>query len=1093
MGFFEALWMLYVEFHKMAFAGIFTLPVIGLLLFLYLIFVDAMIIISPFVIFGGFFEKPLSKLKSWIKRLSDNRRQRSEKKIAKRSLENIRPQVDTLILRVNSSLGDQDHLLDLSSGYLMKRDWDAELAKSRPLLDELSALPEKAWREHPEAPAFERFRERHSSERIRSERNEKFKERELAVCDAMLSSIDGKSLDPQQRDAVVTDEYSNLVIAGAGSGKTLTVVGKVKYLVERRGVRPEDILVTSFTRKSLNEVAERIERSGIENVSCFTFHKIGLDRLGKVGVANENELSRCVMGYLRDGILSHPDQMAAYIEFYGLYKHVPKDYSQFKSDGERMEALKAEDLTTLKGQLAAAGGELDTLGGERVKSLEELMIANFLFLHGVAYEYERNYDGDYETEGRAYQPDFYLTDYGIWLEHFGINEDGRCPWIESPIEERKYIEGIQWKRQVHEANGTRLIESYSYWNKDHDLLNKLRDLLETNGVALKEDNALLADIYARLRQNDKYLRSIARLVSTFLSLAKANNVTMADAGDKGRAAYRGDGFMWHRFELFMSFAEPIMELYQQTLRSKGQVDFDDMINMTARKIAEEGLDAAYEYIIVDEYQDISKSRFGLIKAIRDACGARLMCVGDDWQSIYRFAGSDVSLFTSFGDYVGFHETMKIERTYRNSQELVDIASEFVERNPSQIHKEMRSDKHEDMPVVITMKQDMAEGLESTLDSILSRVGYSGHILVLGRHNFDIETAYPEFKGCESYEGERMALKRDRKTGDVHMRYRGYGDIVFMSVHRAKGLEADDVVVLNLTNGTYGFPNRVEDDPILQILLGKSDEFEFAEERRLFYVAITRTKCTTFLVSGSLDSGGGPSPFVDELKSRVGGHIGIMQRKSEDLWHPALCPRCGTGRLVVRQNSQTGQSFLGCTNYPFCERSYSQTEIVEDKLKCPSCGGWMVRRRRGEDGQPFFGCSNFPDCSATVDADDSYNPTYTPRRESRPRGGCGSVPTRSSGYTHRTRANKASSEKCPKCGRPLKLMTNGKDGSTFYGCTGYPSCRYTRSARDASGASRSNAMRCPRCGAPLKELTNKKDGSVFYGCTKYPKCKYTRSK
>ncbi len=219
----------------------------------------------------------------------------------------------------------------------------------------------------------------------------------------------------------------------------------------------------------------------------------------------------------------------------------------------------------------------------------------------------------------------------------------------------------------------------------------------------------------------------------------------------------------------------------------------------------------------------------------------------------------------------------------------------------------------------------------------------------------------------------------------------------------------------------------------------------------------------------------------------------MQRKGEDLWHPTLCPRCGTGRLVVRQNSQTGQSFLGCTNYPFCERSYSQTEIVEDKLKCPSCGGWMVRRKRAEDGRPFFGCSNYPDCSATIDADDSYNPTYTPRRESRPRSGCGSAPPRNSGHAHRTRASKASSEKCPKCGRPLKLMTNGKDGSTFYGCTGYPSCRYTRSARDASGASRSNAMKCPRCGAPLKERTNKKDGSVFYGCTRYPKCKYTRSK
>ena len=990
---------------------------------------------------------------------------------------------------VDSALAHQRALLDFESGYLMKHVWDAALSSSRPLFEQLSRIPEKAIASHPKKDEIAEFVEHHTDASIRESRNEEFKSAELAACDAMLSDIDGKSLDIQQRDAVVTDEYSNLVIAGAGSGKTLTVVGKIKYLVERRGVRPEEILVTSFTRKSVNELAERIDKAGIDEVSCKTFHKIGLEQLGKVGIANENELKGCVTGYLREGIHAHPDQMGAYIEFYGCYKHLPKDYSEYGKDGERMEELKATDLTTLKGQLAAADGALDTFQGERVKSLEELMIANFLFLHGVSYEYERVYPGEYDDFGRAYQPDFYLPDYDLYLEHFGVNEQGRCPWIETPIEEQKYIDGMKWKRDVHARNGTRLIESYSYWNKDHDLLNKLRALLEENGVALVEDERMLAEIYGRLSQDDRYLRSVSSLVTTFLSLAKANNLSMAEVGDRGREAYAGNGYMWHRFELFMAFAEPVMEIYQQTLADKGQVDFDDMINMAAGKIAREGIPESYSHIIVDEYQDISKSRFGLIKAIRDACGARLMCVGDDWQSIYRFAGSDVSLFTAFGDYVGHHETMKIERTYRNSQELVDIASAFVERNPAQIHKEMRSEKHKSMPMVMNMKPDMARGLESALDAILAQAGYSGRILVLGRHNFDIETAYPDFKGRDSYEGGRVSLKRDRNTGDVRMRYRGYGDIVFMSVHRAKGLEADDVVVLNLTNGMYGFPNRVEDDPILQILLGRADGFDFAEERRLFYVAITRTKNTTYLVSGSMEQGGGPSPFVEELKASGSDHIGIAQRKGEGLWHPALCPRCGTGRLVVRTNSQTGKSFLGCTNYPFCDRSYSQTEIIEDKLKCPSCGGWMVRRRREEDGNPFFGCSNYPDCRATIDADESYRPTYERARPSSARareapyaGGHGS-----------SKRSAGSPSRCPECGKPLKLMTNSKDGSKFYGCTGYPRCRYTRSASGERASSSSSSKKCPKCGAPLKELTNRKDGSVFYGCTRYPKCKYTRSK
>ncbi|WP_303728025.1 UvrD-helicase domain-containing protein [Denitrobacterium detoxificans] len=1003
-----------------------------------------------------------------------------------------RKQIDGLIADIEAALTRQRVLLDYENGFLMKKDWDAETDRNAQLYKNLIRIPASRRKSHPKSDIIAAFIENHADEEVRVRRNEAFKASELTACDSMLSNIDGKSLDDQQRNAVVTDEYNNLVIAGAGSGKTLTVVGKIKYLTEHRGVRPEEILVTSFTRKSVNELQERIEKAGIKGVTCKTFHKMGLDRLGKVGVANENELRNCVLSYLRGGIQEYPDQMSAYIEFYGCYKHVPKDYSEFESEGARFEALKATSLETIKGQL-------DTLNGERVKSIEELMIANYLFLHGVDYEYERNYDGDYETNGRAYQPDFYLPEYDIWLEHFGVDEHGRCPWIETDFEERKYIEGMDWKRSVHEANGTRLIESYSFWNKDHDLLNKLEALLEANGVELVSDEEMLSGVYAKLSQDDKYLRSIATLTTTFLSLAKANNIAMAEVAEKGRDAYKGDGFMWHRFELFMAFAEPIMTLYSKRLEDKGQVDFDDMINKAASLIAEEGPTERFRYIIVDEYQDISKSRFGLIKAIRDACEAKLMCVGDDWQSIYRFAGSDVSLFTDFGEYVGFHETLKIERTYRNSQELVDIASAFVERNPAQVHKTMKSFKHEDMPVVISYMPDMANGLEASLSSILQmQDGGMRKILILGRHNFDIETLYPDFKGQDSFENENISLRRDRNTGDVHVIYGGNRNITFMSVHRAKGLEADDVVVLNLINDMYGFPNRIEDDPILQILLGGDEELEFAEERRLFYVAITRTKRRVFLVSGALDKGAGPSPFVGEIRALESEHLGAFEIEGKDVWNPTLCPRCGTGRLVVRRNSQTGRSFLGCTNFPFCERSYDQTEILEDRLKCPACDGWMVRRRRGSDGKPFFGCSNWPDCTATIDATEEYEPAYSAPKAVT----YASVRFNSDNSYRDAGHGKPDSKKCPKCGAPLKLMKNSKDGSQFFGCTRYPTCRYTRNVDDVawrasapghSGGNGSTAMRCPKCGAKLKELTNKKDGSIFYGCTRYPACKYTRNK
>lgn len=907
------------------------------------------------------------------KRKEDEERRRIEEErarkeeLAKQEEEARRKEfvkLDGLVDRVSACLKEQDAVLDNSAGYLMKKTWDSVLSESKGLYDEFAAISLRSWRAHPEHGLFEKFGRRHTDPSVLDRRNRDFKAKEIARCRALFDDVEGHPLDAQQRNAIVTDEYNNLVIAGAGSGKTVTVLGKVRYLIEYLGVKPEEILLMSFTRKSVDDLRMRLERAGIEGVHCRTFHSLGLNQLSGTGVANDNELDMCISSYLKNGIKAHPEQASAYLEFYGCYKHVPKDYDEYDDPGQRYRELKASDLVTIK-------GKLDTLQGERVKSMEELMIANFLYLHGIDYEYEKNYSGEYQTNGRAYQPDFYLVDYDIWLEHFGISEDGRVPWLENPIKEQEYLDGILWKRQVHAENGTRLIESYSFWNADHDLLNKLESLLLSNGVAIETDPEFLRDTYEKISSEDRYLSSMTKLIKTFLCLAKANRIGMAEAWELGRAEYAGDGYMWHRFELFMTFTEPIMAAYAKRLEENGKIDFDDMINKAADKIRKSGMEEAYRYIIVDEYQDISRSRFELVKAIRDLNGAKLMCVGDDWQSIYRFAGSDISLFTHFSKYVGYTEMLKIETTYRNSQELVDIASEFIEANPAQVHKAMKSKSaHVEHPLIISQLDDPAEAFEYALEQILgSREGYDGEILVLGRHNADIERIYPGLAG-----NENLSFRRDRRTGDVAITFRGYDRIRYMSVHRSKGLEADDVVVLNMVNDMYGFPNRLEDDPMLQILLGDEEDFDFAEERRLFYVAITRTRNTTYLISCSSDGNREPSPFVNELKQgSQAQHILITTYEGQaDEWNPVLCPRCGSGRLTVRTNSETGAKFLGCTNYPFCTETYGNIEIVNDQVRCPTCGDWMVRRRRKSDGAPFFGCSNFPKCRTTFDADENHN-------------------------------------------------------------------------------------------------------------------------
>ena len=1061
---------------------------------------------------------------------------------AKARLDELHPE----LLRLHDEIA---RLSDYDSGYLMKRDWDSLLASAEPTLSAVAKLPREVVKASECVGLIDGVAKRCQDPSFRETRNRSYKERELKLCDALLSDIDGgKSLDPQQRDAIVTDEYSNLVIAGAGSGKTSVVVGKVKYLVERWHVDPSEILVTSFTRASVDDLKARIEASGVSGVAARTFHSLGLRALGDVAVAQENALQRHVTSYLSRRLASYPNQAAAFLEFFGMWSLAPNGSPDSKEAEERVRILKAQDMRTLKGMVQESGRQsgMDTMLGERVKSVEELMIANFLFLNGVAYEYERPYDHEIPAEladegRRAYQPDFYLVDYDIWLEHFGVDQHGRVPWMKTPVEEQAYIDGMTWKRKVHAACGTRLIESYSWWNEDQDLLNKLEALLRSNGVALTIDPERNAAMCADLLRDVRLFHSMSQLISTFISLTKASNRTAPEVDDRAREAYRGNGAMWHRYDLFTRFAWPIMESYQRSLSSgpKPRVDFDDMINRAADLIRREGYSEQYRYIIVDEYQDISLSRFGLLSAIRDATGAKLMCVGDDWQAIYRFAGSDVTLFTNFGKLVGFHEEMRIERTYRNSQALVDVASAFVLKNPDQLRKRVTSmaPRQQRPPVAAISLADQRGAFVFALNDLLATPGGAGEIKVLGRNRRDLERIFPGLVPVDGFSFRDPKRHSDAEAKfDKVITYRSAGgepiEIGYMTVHKSKGLQADNVIVIGLVNDRYGFPNMVADDPMLELLLADSDRYDYAEERRLLYVALTRTRNRVWLVTGDESGYPGVSAFVDELRrdNEGGGAFAFYSQEASD--PSARCPRCGG--VLIRRSGPNGD-FVGCSGYPFCDKTYRDVRILEDKKKCPVCGGWLTRRISGRDGGEFYGCTNWPTyCSYTMNLDGTgggrgrlpksidlrgampgggisieyrspeVDRTSAPvaRQQQQPKRHGAPAPMASVEYDRPRQssgdaARQGPQPTCPKCGSPMALRS-GPYGQ-FYGCTRYPSCKgkldlkasgrkdSRHNTRQAGG--RNGIPRCPKCGAEMVLRTSRY--GKFYGCSRYPSCKGKR--
>ncbi|NLZ34603.1 MAG: UvrD-helicase domain-containing protein [Clostridiales bacterium] len=588
-----------------------------------------------------------------------------------------------------------------------------------------------------------------------------------------------------------------------------------------------------------------------------------------------------------------------------------------------------------------------------------------------------------------YRPDFYLPDYDIYIEHFGITRDYKTPWL-SEIESEKYIKSIYWKRDIHKANGTLLLETYSYMNKEGILLSDLKKMLIENNVIFKPlDNY---EVYTNLfvNNNDKYIGEFKKLIKTFLGLFKSNGYTSKNFNDLRELILKNDSaFLKQRALVFMDIMEPLFDYYTNYLEINRKIDFNDMINMATDIVKGKSVSLDYDYIIIDEYQDISMSRFNLIKEIKNQTNAKVIAVGDDWQSIYRFAGSDINLFTDFEKYFGVTEVLKIEKTYRNSQELVNIASRFVMQNNRQIKKKLISDKHNSNPVrILGYEFNVIEAFRKAIDEIVYLNGEEAEILLLGRNNFDVrlfrETKIVEdedededknkdededdedltdtFKPIET---DSISIKKhNREYKIVYKKYPKL-KINYLTVHRSKGLEADNVIILNLTNNIFGFPNRLTDDPILSLVITDLDDFDYAEERRLFYVAITRTKNVTYLLAPQYNQ----SVFTDELirKQNIGFDTSMI---SEPIADNPTCPVCEKGFMVLRENSITNNKFLGCTNYPLCNNTFKEIEILNNQIKCNVCGGYMVRKN-GIYGE-FYGCTNFPDCRNTIKIEKDYN-------------------------------------------------------------------------------------------------------------------------
>jgi DNA helicase-4 len=730
--------------------------------------------------------------------------------------------------------------------------------------------------------------------------NERHLVAELDDWQHFFATVEKSPLTPEQARAVVCFDNRMLVIASAGSGKTSTMVAKAGYALHRNLIPADKILMLAFNSAAAKELAartqERLTPLGLQadKVVAKTFHAFGLEVIGKATgrkptlapwLDGGGDLAQ--LGRIVDVLRATNPPFRLHWDFFRAV--LARDYPD----------LAAEPTDTTKPT------RYRTAQGEDVRSPGERMIADWLYFNSVEYVYERSYEVDLaDSEHGQYHPDFYYPQIDAYHEHWAVDENGQAP-----EEFVGYLEGMQWKRETHRHHGTTLLETTRAQLWSGEGLNHLAKELTDRGIRLRADpDRLLAGQtptdYGRLLQTFR----------SFLTHAKSNR--LSDDQLRVRLEEQTHGEVRFRDAAFLRLFAPIRREWDKALAAEGCIDFEDMLNLATEHLEAGDWESPYELVMVDEFQDASQARARLARALVAKPGRHLFAVGDDWQSINRFAGADLSVMTDFEHLFGLSEVLRLERTFRFPQSIADVSSKFVLKNPSQLRKKVVSSTAETPPTISLVTVDTDKAVKAAIyhrlkalhtqlarGSAAQLAGHKATVLVLGRYRRQIDYV-PD---C-------------RDLSDLL-------DMKFMTIHASKGAEADYIVIPSMVSGKWGFPSTIPNDPVLRMAMPAAEDFRQAEERRLFYVAMTRARRGVLLFTVTKWE----SPFLMEL---IRDHGVRRTNAIGEALESNVCPNCGRGFMVGRTGKRG--PFLGCGRYPRCKTTLPFPTPASEVKTLPNC-------------------------------------------------------------------------------------------------------------------------------------------------------------
>lgn len=713
-------------------------------------------------------------------------------------------------------------------------------------------------------------------------RNQAFMEEELKREATFFDAVESQPLTREQAEAAVCFDDRVLLVAAAGSGKTSTMVARAGYAVRAGIAAPHEVLMLAFNSDAAKELGERTRSklgswvANADQIHTSTFHAFALKVIGEA-TGRKPSVPDWLANGQDEGVMVH------------LLRSLCESDPDFKARLDLFTAVFGSSIGSFDNQTdrdspAPATTRADpvylTHRGERVKSQEERFIADWLAYHGISYCYERPYHRDtVDCAHSQYTPDFYYPHADLYHEHLALDARGN-----PPPHFTGYAAGVAWKRELHRNDGNRYIETTSSGLRSLGL-SAFKDDLEAHG--LKPTPSL-----ANLGEGAKLLDvpRMAKLFRTFLSHYKAQGHNLKALRTAGR-----DTDFAVRSDLFLGLFEDVLQAWQERLDREQAIDFDDMLNQAAELIETGQWTSPYRVVAVDEWQDTSTARARIVRALSQT-DMRLVAIGDDSQSIYRFAGSDIRLMTDFTSLIGPCTTRYLTQTFRCPKHLNDVAGAFVQKNPAQIAKAVRSHNSLSGTSIrcVAYPRTQEDALETLIGQLRDHAGYKGTsytVYLLGRYRHDVP----------------KNLRQLQRLGQPGLNVR------FATMHQSKGLEADYVFLLRINRGAPGvpgFPAQMKDDPLLDLVMLPLEKYPDAEERRLMYVALTRARRRVILLACQYD----PSPFVHELVSLGAGALSTIDGNTT----VEGCPRCQEGVMVPR-NGKYGV-FMGCSTYPDCRHT-----------------------------------------------------------------------------------------------------------------------------------------------------------------------------